>query len=476
MELIDLYEQIQNPIDDLDVIKQLLQIEAESGSFYGQLTKRVKKDNINKYSNADSDELYSTLFNKWKNNILALTDEQVDELLKNGSYKQDFIKLRNYLKTIPDVTTKKEADNVFEDEYEDQELKEAIEKYKWTAVGEYSSWVHVFSRYLTAKQDPSQKIEHRLYLDTECIHTHKMASYFIEKCDKYHLPYYFKFAESGNRDDTLVIYSSTENLIKYIEILREIQKEHPDFIAQTKTPPLLTGKIDGWIGYGTEPAKLPDGSNTSFNELRSNVIEKVIVNERKNWLEKNSKTKFEHNGNLTTIKEYITEKAIEDMFNQMHNHLQPFGKNPKLSIKEQKERHGYSEEDLNNPMFKNNVFSIISDQIDKYFKGQKEAIEGIKFVSYWTTKPNIRNILSEFTPKIAEIDPSFIKKVQEEIKIESKKAGIDIDKYCFDTRISKIIKNASQKQVQPEIKVPPQPVVEPKQSKLVILTEQQKKN
>ncbi len=111
---------------------------------------------------------------------------------------------------------------------------------------------------MTAKKDQYPSIEHRLYLDIESLDTYKMTTYLVEKCDEHHLPYYFKFDQYADRDDTIVIYSSTENLTKYVEILHEIKKEHPELISRTKEPPVLTGKIDGWIGYGSEPATSPD--------------------------------------------------------------------------------------------------------------------------------------------------------------------------------------------------------------------------
>ena len=46
-----------------------------------------------------------------------------------------------------------------------------------------------------------------------------------------------------------------------------------------KDPPLLTGRIDGWIGYGSEPNKSIDGKKTSFNKKRATIIEKVTVHE-----------------------------------------------------------------------------------------------------------------------------------------------------------------------------------------------------
>lgn len=363
MELMDLYEQIKNPIEDESVIRRLIQAEANTahgwGGFYGQLTKTVEKDYVGKYSTDNYNKLYSKLFNKWKNSILNLTEEQVTELINKGSYKQDFLKLREFLKTIPDVTTEKEARDIFYGQYDDKDLAKAIEDYKWTAIGEDSGWIHIHSRYLTAKQDGKPNVEHRLYLNTEPLCTHQMALYFIEKCDEHNLPYYFKIDEYGNRDDTIVIYSSTDNLTKYIEILREIQKEHPAFVSEVKSPPVLTGKIDGWIGYGSEPELLQDGTRTSFNKLRAEIIGPIIVEKRNEWIEKNKHTLFDNEGRQVTVQEYITQKAIDNMFASMKRGLEWFVNKKPEKLAEEEQKRGYSLQDLNNPVFKDKVSNII---------------------------------------------------------------------------------------------------------------------
>ena len=181
MELIELYNQVENPIEDPKVIEKLINAYANSakkfGGFYGQLTKTVEKEyNKGQHDTADTDQFYSMMFNKWKNSIVSLTKEQFAELYKNGSYGQDFIKMRNFLKTVPDVTSQKEANDIFFGKYSDKELEDAIEKYRWTAFGDSSGWVHVCSRYVTAKQDKYPNIEHRLYLDTESLDTYKMIN------------------------------------------------------------------------------------------------------------------------------------------------------------------------------------------------------------------------------------------------------------------------------------------------------------
>lgn len=50
MELMELYNQIHNPIDDISVIEKLINAYANSlkgfGGYYGQLTKTVQKNTI----------------------------------------------------------------------------------------------------------------------------------------------------------------------------------------------------------------------------------------------------------------------------------------------------------------------------------------------------------------------------------------------------------------------------------------------
>ena len=63
MELIELYDQVKNPIDDPKVIEKLIKAYANSskglGGFYGQLTKTVQKEhNKGQYYREDADKFY----------------------------------------------------------------------------------------------------------------------------------------------------------------------------------------------------------------------------------------------------------------------------------------------------------------------------------------------------------------------------------------------------------------------------------
>lgn len=476
MELRDLYNQIRNPIDDLGVIKKLINAYANSskgfGGYYGHLTKMVQKEHSKgQYYRDDADRFYAMLFNKWKNSIVAMTKEEFIELYKMGSYGQDFIKMRNYLRNVPDVFTMKEADEIFYGSKDDKELENAFEKYSWKSFGSGSGWVHVCSRYLTAKKDQYPNIEHRLYLNTESLDTYKMTTYLVEKCDEHHLPYYFKFDQYADRDDTIVIYSSTDNLPKYLEILQEIKKEHSELISRMKDPPILTGKIDGWIGYGSEPVKTPDGKMHSFNEIRAKVLEYSIGKITKMWIMNHRNQQITYQGQKLSFQEYIAMKSVEKLIADLEKRYLLYDATDRKNVQRKgiaydssivSGRLGYTLQDVKSLQFKQNVYSILRDKIISALPSVCNG--GYKDMD--TIKMTVRNgkqvtfsgydlecVIQQLTLNISANDPNFIKEVQLEIKRNAKKYGIDSEKFCFDIKAKeKMMMLSSQQEVQKQQK------------------------
>lgn len=457
MELMELYNQIHNPIDDISVIEKLINAYANNskgfGGYYGQLTKTVQKEhNKGQYYREDADRFYAMLFNKWKNSIVAMTKDEFVELYKQGSYGQDFIKMRNYLKNIPDVSTMKEADEIFYGSKGDKELEDALEKYSWKSFGGGSGWIHVCSRYLTAKKDQYPNVEHRLYLDTESLDTYKMTTYLVEKCDEHNLPYYFKFDQYADRDDTIVIYSSTENLTKYVEILQEIKREHPELVSRAKEPPVLTGKIDGWIGYGSEPAKTPDGQRHSFNEIRAKVLENSIGKVTKQWIMNHRNQQITYQGQKMLFQEYIAMKSTEKLIADLERRYLSYEENDKKVAQRNgirynpttvNDRLGYTLQDVRTPQFKQNIYRVLRDKmissLPQVCNGSYKDMDAINM--------NVRNgkqitfsgydletIIQQLSVNISKNDPNFISSVQAEIKNNAKQYGIDSEKFCFDTK------------------------------------------
>lgn len=112
----------------------------------------------------------------------------------------------------------------------------------------------------------------RLYVNCSKSDLIKLAQLFTDKCNIQQIPSYFKYSTNeSTRADQLVIYSNLDNLADYVQILREIAQENPDIRERCGMPPVLTGRIDEWIGIGDEPTM-----NKSYTEIRADIIEAVL--------------------------------------------------------------------------------------------------------------------------------------------------------------------------------------------------------
>lgn len=483
MELMEIYNQIHNPIDDPRVIEKLINAYAnlskDFGGYYGQLTKTVQKEhNKGQYYREDADRFYAMLFNKWKNSIVAMTRDEFVQLYRKGSYGQDFIKMRNYLKNVPDVSTMKEADEIFYGNKGDKELESALDKYSWKSFGGESGWIHVCSRYLTAKKDQYPNVEHRLYLDTESLDTYKMITYLVEKCDEHHLPYYFKFDQYANRDDTIVIYSSTENLTKYVEILQEIKKEHPDLVSRAKEPPVLTGQIDGWIGYGSEPSKTPDGKRQSFNEVRAKTLEHSIGTVTKQWIMSHRNQEITYQDQKLSFQDYVAMKSAEKLVADLEKRFLYYEeKDKKVAQRNGKtynqltviDRLGYALQDVRSSQFKQSVYRILKDHmgtlLPRICNGSYKDMDTINMTVRNGKKitfsgDDLETIIQRLSVNIAKNDPNFIPTVQATIKKEASQYGIDSEKFCFDTKAREKMRTiTAQKEAQRQQQAQQQPPV-----------------
>lgn len=231
-------------------------------------------------------------FNEWKNCVL---NYDINKIKK--SIRPEFIKLQNKLRKF--IPTKDDLFGLMLDSYtkedlknnvKDRELEEAFYATRYNKIGSNTPWNHIASNYIYLDQKNLYEVYHRFYINTDSDYTHYFAKLFIEKCEEKKYHYYFKFDVDGNRSDTIVIYCSETNLLKFLEILKEIKKEHPELEGHLHKPPFLTANIDDWIGYGSEPS-IPNNENErySYTSLRTKVIEDSMTTLNKEWI-KNTKS------------------------------------------------------------------------------------------------------------------------------------------------------------------------------------------
>lgn len=155
-----------------------------------------------------------------------------------------------------------------------------------------------------------EKGEMKFYLNAG-IDTYKVAQLFQQKCEQAKLNYYFKVVNAVKdyefrRTDKMCIYTEFKDAKKFLEIIREIKVENPDINFQQ--PPILTGRIDGFVGTGMDNVK---GKN-SYNGIMSKVCYDAVTSTFQNISREQIPALIDrHPEILYKLKEKIKQRAKE---------------------------------------------------------------------------------------------------------------------------------------------------------------------
>ena len=393
----NIYENIKNPLNEDNIIELVLANfnRDDKVSNYSLLCNINTKEvlDLNKPQKEFEKErniFFTNLFNAWKNKLLRITNnKELIKLLNSLDYK-DYYNITYFF------------NNVIYD-YQGKFPQLCITPFL------YNGFYNIYSKNISnikANKD-FEDIKHRLYINLSNKNIYKFLDEFTKRCINNNLPFYYKFQDNSRRADSFVIYSNTENLYKYKQIIDSIVRDYPQIKETSGKPPILSGTIDGWIGYGSEPKE--DGE--SFNSKRSDLIFFSYKNACLNRLLKNHDIIKINNFNYSpiqyvvsqTTKEILKENNIElnednysKTYIQIYNYLRSndFKKNYNANVIINNKKLYY-----NNYMFLNS-YKKYTNLLDKYKLNQE-----------------IKELCIEFKNKITEY---------------SKIIGIDQDNFSFD--------------------------------------------
>lgn len=131
---------------------------------------------------------------------------------------------------------------------------------------EWGGWTYIDSSVL--QKNCTHRIDKKIYLSVDNKDLHDFALILLEKCDKYGVRYDFKINadDSYRRVDNVVIYTSNDDLSKYIAIIKEIKKQNPSMDFGDAHP--LTYHLNDYIGLASEE----NGAAISHSQM---ICEKI---------------------------------------------------------------------------------------------------------------------------------------------------------------------------------------------------------
>ena len=313
MTLEDIYENVKNPLND-EVLQEIYDNYQKIPTF--ELV--VGKKTTNKsYDILERDYYNKFLFSIWKNSILNLSLERIEELEKRNSYK-DIRRIREFLKQDnTNLDTTYDIANFL--------VNNSLDKAYFCDVKNLINhrYIHTMSGKIDLKKDDDFFVDHRLYVNIDNEDIYLLAHKFVEKCREKDIPFYFKFKDSDNRQDNFVIYSDTKNLIKYMECLDEVFSQNKNISNTSNSSLMFTGKINENYSIGDEPFQKSE-KLASFNGIRSKSIDNAMKKTIKYWLYKNQyrkvSRKIDGQEKIMDFKEYVASNIVkllsEDMFYQ----------------------------------------------------------------------------------------------------------------------------------------------------------------
>ena len=432
IDYIKLYEEIQNPLN-YDAIAYLVDCFSKGENLYLSLTRKYSKDKtpIEEVVIEHDDYMYETLFSSWRHNVLSLSQSEIQRYINIGLVQDDYYKLVEMLKDMPPVKTKAEYDNLLK-------TNKLIYKYGWQCKKSDSSWVHVDSSILSAWRNNSTfPIEHRLYLNCNPQAVEKIAYEFISACKNRNLPFYFKFKTNENRDDTIVIYSSTKNLSDYIEALKFIRLYNKElFNEHVKHPPLLTGNIDGWLGYGSENRDL---KKVSFNDLRSRIMANAIDKAVATWIHENRSQLITFKNKEIRFYEYLSinlTNRIIRKYQKLYETYVEQGKENRFF-----EEQGFTKEELDSEEFRDKIYKVVDQHmisaIFHRYKEERKDDVNITMKNYrriTISDRDFKGVMRGSSYQILMNYPELYEEIRKQIAIEAEKHNVDFDKICYDTK------------------------------------------
>lgn len=156
------------------------------------------------------------------------------------------------------------------------------------------------------------------------------ARMFANKCESRGIPFYFKTTQMMNnniretqltRDETVVIYSSKRYFVDYVNIFNEIKSETNIVFLQ---PPILSGSIDGFIGFGQDPK---DNCH-SYNEIRANFARDAVRYANENLMRHYQNYRLEDVLAYIRKNEAFYKSYLQDINYYMHTKASMYGINP----------------------------------------------------------------------------------------------------------------------------------------------------
>lgn len=400
---------------------------------YIEISNSSEKKYTKKYDGDVKLLLDCAVFNTWKDSIIQMTIQKYEEIYGNQSEydSMEFQELKMFLLQQKDFETREDFITFYKKIKSNNLLKKAYEKYSYE-IGQ-SGWEYLDSTKLGIKKHGDAV--HRLYINTDFACLHEMIIRLMAKFEEKDLPFMMKYAiQDTTRDDTIVIWTDNTTLLDTINMLEEIRKENPELVERFSKPPILTGIIDGWIGYGSEPKET---GKLSYNKKRCNLLKEAIDETTYNYFCENQNKEIKINGKSIKLKDYLSQVLLKRYGQYFETKLLDIGNGISKEDKDKmleyvKDDEIMAEEFL--PYISSGVNNVLNGKNAKY--NQNQTVVSTNFTEIGKkiefTIEDIYIAMGDLAFDISNIDKSYLDNLQKNIKKRCSQYEIDSGRFYVE--------------------------------------------
>ncbi len=418
MEINEIYDTINNPIENPEVLVRLIDEYSKSNesNFRDRvIASKNKEYSSQEYTVDDIDEFYSTIFNVWKKSVANIKYEEYLRLAKQGVYTQDFIPFRRELIKLPDFESVAEINELLrvdeKNKTEDQNgFARTFDKYRCDYPNNpETGMIRISSTEFHANKPVVEEGPHRLYLNPESIDIYKLLTEFVKKCEENKLPYDFEYNSNSRTDMPIVIKATDDTLGEYINLLNDIMnsKEYAGMKERMKNPPIVAGTIDGWIGYGYELEE-------EYIKSRIDLIEQSLNEVTIDWVIKNKDMGLSTTDSSVNLLDYISSICSDEIISKM-------------------QIEGNVEE------YREKIFTRVSSLMENFVTSIADNKTIAPVMVYETDYQDatldtniVKKVIRESAYIFSKMDPNFTKFAKDIILVNALNKNIDPNKFVFD--------------------------------------------
>ena len=396
-----LYQMISNPLDNDRFVKEMLYYYVYSNDMVDEVT---RSDDVSNESPSIifHDLLYKDICIEWINKIDLLYNS-MDESDENYS---EIKQLYDYLSKYK-VRSFKDTFNVISNGYKDYT----------TLFSKYCFFGDLSYNPICINTSSEDTFDHCLAINCNVNKMHLFLFKLYDKCKSKNLDYCVEFDEKHSQMLSIKVYSNTDNLPIYLELIKEVIEESK--IEEDLGPlPLVVGEISKNIGYMS-------GSD-DFIERRVHDIKKCIERETAEWIKRSLNYNMTTStGRVIPYKYFLFSKIVIDKKQALLKHPDKY---PVREISSEEFSYVITESLIKN--YKNILHALIHNDY------QYQFIIPFKSINVTFTYDDFKDLLksqAEFFKDSSEYQANILKRIKEE------SLSVDFDNYGVDFNSSYLL-------------------------------------